>query len=185
MTDETPTRGRMGRIDGLAEQFRELIHRRLRGGLSQNQILREVNEVLAGAGEQPVSKSSLNRYARKMERSAARMREVRQVADMWTARFGEEPGQRVTQMMVDMLEAEVFDAIVRLRDSDEPIDSETLNQLALGMQRLARASEISSKREREIRREMAEEAAREAKRNNFSDKAADALRAHLAGYRGA
>ena len=79
---------------------------------------------------------------------------------MWKNRFGEDPDEDLTGLMVDMLQTEVFEAITRLQESDEALDAETVNQLALGMQRLARAAEISAKREREIRRDAAEQADR-------------------------
>lgn len=181
MTGERVTRGRMGRIDALDAEFKGLVHRYLRTGLPLTQIQRLVNEVLTEAGEKPLSYSSLNRYAARVERSAHRMRQAREMARVWKTRFGEEPDEDLTALMVDMLQTEVFEAITRLHDSDEPMDTETLNQLALGMQRLARAAEISAKREREIRREAADAAAAEAKRQGLSAEGADALRAYVAG----
>ena len=161
MTSERVTRGRMGRIDALAEDVQGLINRHLRGGLPLTQIREVVNKRLVEAGEKPLSYSSLNRYAAKVEQTAHRMRQAREMARVWKNRFGEDPDEDLTGLMVDMLQTEVFEAITRLHKSDEALDAETVNQLALGMQRLARAAELSTKREREIRREAAEEARKE------------------------
>lgn len=151
----------MGRIDALDDEFKGLVHRYLRTGLPLTEIQRIVNDALADAGEKPLSYSSLNRYAARVEQSAHRMRQAREMARVWKTRFGEEPDEDLTALMVDMLQTEVFEAITRLQQSDEALDAETVNQLALGMQRLARAAEISAKREREIRREAAAAAKRE------------------------
>ena len=175
----------MGRIDALAEEFQGLVNRHLRGGLPLTQIREIVNKRLTEAGEKPLSYSSLNRYAAKVEATAHRMRQAREMARVWKNRFGEDPDEDLTGLMVDMLQTEVFEAITRLHQSDEALDAETVNQLALGMQRLARAAEISAKREREIRRDAAAEAGRKgekaAKQAGISSDTAAAIRAAIEG----
>ncbi len=185
MTSDRPTRGRKGRIDALDDDLRSLVNRHLRGGLPLTEIRDRVNVVLVERGDKPLSYSSLNRYASRVERVGSRMREAREMADVWTSKFGEDPGHDIGKLMVDMLHTAAFDAMTRLEDADEELDAETINTLALGMQRLARAAEISAKREREIRAAAAAEAAREAQRRGLSAKAADALRAHVAEFTGA
>lgn len=158
MTGGRTTRGRMGRIQQLPQAIQDRIHVLLRGGVSQADILRQTEPLLKSIGEKPLSAAGLNRYAAKVEATAHRMRQAREMARVWKNRFGEDPDEDLTGLMVDMLQTEVFEAITRLHQSDEALDAETVNQLALGMQRLARAAELSSKREREIRREAAEQA---------------------------
>ena len=160
MTGEKITRGRMGRIQQLPQTIQDRIHVLLRGGVTQADILRQTEPLLKSIGEKPLSAAGLNRYAAKVEATAHRMRQAREMARVWKNRFGEDPDDDLTGLMVDMLQTEVFEAITRLQESDETLDAETVNQLALGMQRLARAAEISAKREREIRREAAERADR-------------------------
>ena len=185
MTDERVTRGRKGRIDALDDDVQDLIHRHLRGGLPLTEICRIVNGRLKAAGDQPISYSSLSRHAQKIERIAWRVRKAQEMAQALRTGFGEDADEDMTAAMVKMLQAEVLETVVRMRDEEGSVDADTVNQLALGMQRLARAAEISAKRAREIRREAAEAAAAEAKRRGLSAEAVDGLRAYVEGRIGA
>lgn len=155
MTDERITRGRMGRIDALDADIRALVDKHLPTGLALTEIRRRVNAVLEERGEKPISYSSLNRYASRMERQGRRMREAREMAKVWAPR-GEDDDDDLTALMVNMLQSAAYDGMVRADDeSAEPVDPDTINRYSLALQRLARAKEISARREREIRAESA------------------------------
>ena len=173
----------MGRIDQLPEDIRDLLHRLLREGVPQSEILRRLEPPLAAAGERPLSKAGLNRYATRMERMGARIREAREVASVWTAKFGDEPTGEVGQQVVEMLRIMAFDLTLRA-DQDagggEPaLDADTINALALAVQRLERADAISKRRESEMRSAWAREAEGAAKRVGISGDMAQALREAL------
>lgn len=189
MTDKTH-RGHMSRIDGLGDEFKALVNRGLRSGMSQRAILRKVNAALEDAGEKPISQSGLNRYALKMEAVGRRMRESREMAEMWTAKLGEEPTANLTSLIVDMLQSATFDLLLRIDGNDDGGDSgvtaDTVNKLALGVQRLARAHSVSARREQEIRLAALKEASEKlADRDGLSAEAGMALRRYVNEYAGA
>lgn len=171
----------MGRVDQLDSDFKDLLYGYLRSGLALTEVRRRLNAELEAAGVKPLSYSSLSRHAQKVERVAWRVRKAQEMARALRSGFGADADDDMTAAMVRLLQAEVLETIVHLRDQAETVDAETVNELALGLQRLARAAEISAKREREIRREAAEAAAAEAKRQGLSARGADALRAYVAG----
>ena len=177
------TRGRMSRIDQLPEDIRNLLHRLLREGVPQSVILRRLEAPLAAAGQRALSKSGINRYATRMERMGARIREAREVASVWTAKFGAEPTGEVGQQVVEMLRIMAFDLTLRAdqdADGGEPaLDADTINALALAVQRLERADAISKRREGEMRSAWAREAEGAAKKVGISGDLAGALREAL------
>ncbi len=177
------TRGRMGRIQQLPDAIRERLDELLRAGVSQRDILRRLEPLLAAAGERPLSAAGLNRYATRVERAGRRIREAREVADAWTAKFGESPAGEVGQHVVELLRVLAFEsALAHGADSnDGPVDAEQLNALALAVQRLERTAEIGARRLRAIRREAADAAGREARRQGLSADAAGAIRAAVEG----
>lgn len=165
MTAERVTRGRMGRIDALDAELQALVNRYLRTGLPQTEVQRRINAELKKAGEKPISYSSLNRYSARMEAHGRRMREAREMARMWTSRGGEEGDDDLTALMVHMLQTAAYDGMVRAESgSGDPADPDTINRYSLALQRLARAKEISARREREIREEAIRDTERQAKR---------------------
>ena len=155
----TPTRGRMGRIQQLPPEIKAYLDRRLREGATQAAVIEETRDMLADVGEPPLSRSGVNRYASRIEAAGRRIREAREVADSWTAKFGEEPTGEVGQHVVELLRVLAFDATLRASDSDDPIDPEDLNNLALAVRRLEAAAETGAKRQRTLRRETASKAA--------------------------
>jgi len=67
--------------------------------VSQLACVAEINAILSERGEQPVSRSALNRYAKKMEKVGERMLQSRQVADMWIAKLGNAPQGKTGQLI--------------------------------------------------------------------------------------
>ncbi|MYE14519.1 MAG: DUF3486 family protein [Gammaproteobacteria bacterium] len=169
MPPDKPTRGRMGRIQQLPTEIKAYLDRRLREGASQAAVIEETRAMLADLGEPPLSRSGVNRYATQMELVGQRFRQSREVAEMWVARFGEEPPGEVGQLIVQMLHTLAFETTLRMTEGDDALDPDALKDLALAVQRLERAAEIGTKRVREVRREAAEAAVQAA-----SDEARDA-----------
>ena len=179
-----PTRGRMGTIQQYPKELRDEIDRLLRSNVSQTDIIARLKRPLEEAGEKPLAPSTLNRYSTRMERFGSRIREAREVASVWTAKFGDEPTGEVSQHIIEMLRTIAFDITLRAGDEEDEetgpaLDVGAINTLALAVQRLERASEISTKRAREIRREVAVEAEQVAKKAGISDDTAAAIREAL------
>lgn len=184
--DNGPTRGRPSRFDTLPPEIRAYVDRRLREGATQASVRRETAGMLADAGEAPLSAGGLNRYTQQIERAGRRIRESRAAADAWVARFGEEPSGNVGRLVIETLRTLVHDLTLRLErdaDGDEPVSVAAINDLALAMQRIERADELSVARERRLRAEMREQMAAEAetvaRAAGISDDTAAALREAL------
>ncbi len=105
-----PTRGPPSRIQQLPLEIKAKLDELLRAGVTQTQILTQLAPLLEACGERPLSYSSLNRYATRMESVGRRIREMR----------------------------------------------DKVQELALSVQRIERASHLNASRERAMRKEMAE-----------------------------
>jgi len=171
----------MSRIQQLPPAIKEIIDRLLRRNVSQSEILRQLEPLLADAGQQPISKSALSRYAMRMEAVGARMREARAVAEAWTAGATEiDSESRLGRHIIEMVRTLAFDHVINIEPGeDNPLSAAAINDLALAVQRLENAADTTSRREREIRREVAAQAENEAKKRGISGDTAAALRRAL------
>ena len=169
-------RGKIGRIDQLAPELKETIDRLLREGVSQVEIRRRMERPLAEAGERPLSVGGLSRYASRMEEIGKDLRETEAMANALTAKLGDRPTGEVGRLTVEMLKTLAFKAAIGMQDD---LDPETINQLALAVQRLERAHQMSAKREQEMRDAFAAQAESEAKKRGIDPDTAAALRAAL------
>lgn len=181
MSDKNrPTRGRMSRIQQLPKEIKDVLDRLLENNVPQAEILRQAEPLLADAGLAPLSRSGLNRYATKREVVGQRIREAREVADAWTAKFGEAPDGEISQRMIEMLRSLAFDMTMRIKDfsvEDVATNAAAINDLAMTVQRIERTAEMTDKRK--LRAEMAQEAETAAKKAGISDDTAAAIRAAL------
>ena len=183
-SDSGPTRGRPSRFDGLPPEIRAYVDRRLREGATQAAVRRETVDMLAGAGEAPLSAGGLNRYTQRMERAGRRIRESRAAADAWIAKFGEAPTGNVGRATIEILRALIHHLTMRLDEEAEgeaPLEDmvQAINDLALATQRLERADDLSVLRERKLREQMAAEAETVAKAAGIPEDVAGALREAL------
>ena len=169
MTVERVRRGQMSRIEQLGADHPDIkarIDALLRGGVSQTEILRRLEEPLAEVDERPLSASGLSRYAREMEAVGRDLRETRMIADAWTSKLGEQPTGNVSAFANQILQTVALKAARRAwqadEESDDGADIEMVGNLALILQRLERAANLNVAREREIRKEVAGAAAERA-----------------------
>lgn len=150
-------RGRPSSIDLLPEDLRIRLNDALRDKtLTQQQILDTFNELLAQRGENPISRSALNRYAMHVEEMGAMMREAREAASALVGGIkasDSDVGRAVTELIKTM----TFDLIDRMRTGEEAPDVETLGELALLAQRIERASKTGLERELKLREQFMSE----------------------------
>lgn len=162
MTDKT--RGRASKVDLLPSSIKSQLTLMLRDKkLSQAQILAEINQLILDAGLDEancLSRSGLNRFSTRMEQMSARIRESREMAEIWTKQFGEAPQSDVGKMLMEFIKQLAFETTMTVGDSDEGVDIKALNQLALVVQRVEQAETSSFKREQAIRQMVIEEAAK-------------------------
>ncbi|WP_321276933.1 DUF3486 family protein [Thiomicrorhabdus indica] len=123
-----------------------------------------INAILEEQGHDTVSKSAVNRYAQKMERVGAKLKESREVAKMYIDRFGEDQSGDVGKIVNEMIRTLVFDITMKMHDKKFDADmapelAKMLKNLSDAMNKLEQAAATNTKREREIKRLAAQQAA--------------------------
>lgn len=163
MTDEKRTRGRRSKVDLLPSEIKEQLNAMLRDGrLEQKEVLEIVNQKIDKAGlkkEDKLSRSGLNRYAARMEQIGSRIREMREISEVWVSKLGNEPTSDVGKLLQEAVRTLASETSFSLMESGEPVEPKALNQLAMVAQRIEAAAMTSHKREKEIRMAYAAEVA--------------------------
>lgn len=157
--------------------------------VSQLEVTAQINELLAAAGsEDRVSKSSVNRYAVKMEEVGAKLRQSRDIAEMWIGKLGAAPQGQVGHLVNEIVRTLAFDCAMTLAEGEEPVPPKMLKDLAIAVERLERAATQNVKREDEIRKQAlsdaTEQACEVAKNNGLSEDAIKQIRAKVMGIHG-
>jgi ribosomal protein S13 len=135
--------------------------------VNQLDATRRINVILAEQGhDERVSKSSVNRYAVRMNEVGERMRQSRQVSEMWIAKLGAEPEGKMGRLLNEMLRTLAFELTEKVMASD--LNEETLpgvidqiKNLSLTSMRLEKSLSENIKTEKEIRKAFAAEVAAE------------------------
>lgn len=157
------TRGRPSKVDLLPDEIRSALHAMLRDKRhTQADIRTAVNELIDEHGlpdDLKLSRSGLNRYASSMETVGSRIREAREVSKQWIAKLGTEPEGDVSRVLVEMVRTLAFDSVIKMSESGKPLEPKFIKELAIGVERLEKAASESQKRELEIRKQIAIEAA--------------------------
>ena len=170
MTDKT-TRGRASKVDLLPPDIKTRLAMMLRDKMfSQAEILQEINDLI--------------RYASKMEKMGAKIRESREMAEIWTKQIGEAPQSDVGKLLMEAIKTIAFDKAMALGQDDD-VDPKVINQLALVANRIEKAQAINEERERKIRKEVAQLAAETAEKvivqAGLSQETVDHLKAKILG----
>lgn len=135
------------------------------GAMSQKDILEQINQLIEAAGlpdEDKLSRSGLNRYTVRMEQNGARIRQAREVAEVWTSKLGQAPASDLGKMLQEFVRTMAFETSMKMMDASDGeegkmIDPKSLGQLALVIQRVEQAAMTSHKVEKEIRDALLEE----------------------------
>lgn len=192
MTEPERQRNRSSSVEQLPPDILEQLQALLRDPrVTQLDATRQINVILEQQGaEDRVSKSAVNRYAVRMERIGKRMRESRQVAEMWIGKLGAEPQGKLGNLVNEILRTLSFDAAQLLADGHIDEESlpgviEQLKHLALATYRLERSATENVQREALIRKQAKEEAAEAAegvvRKAGLSDDAVAKMRAAIMG----
>jgi hypothetical protein len=150
-------------IDRLPEDVKEQLQALLRDPrVTQLEATARINEILEDEGHgQRLSKSAVNRYAVAMEKIGARIRQSREVAQMWVARLGAEPQGEVGKLLNEMVRNLAFDLTAQMLENEQPAEPKMLRDLAIAIERLEKAASENVKRDEEIRRQERERIAAE------------------------
>ena len=165
-SDDKQTRGRRSKIQLLPPDVKGQLDALLRDGrMTQQDILREVNALAKEIGVEPISSSGLNRYATRMESVGARIREAREVSEVWVSKLGTEPTGEVSKILLETVKTIAFDSVMKFSEMDEPMPPKLIKELAIGIERLEKATELNQKRELELRKQITQEAAEMAEKS--------------------
>lgn len=186
---EKKTRGRPSKIDLLPEAIRDQLHTLLRDKRhTQEDIRAAVNELIDENGlpdDLKISRTGLNRYASRMETVGAKIREGREIADLWISRLGDAPTSDVGKLLQEFVKSLAFETTMALSETDKAVEPKALAQLALVAARIEQAAMMSTKREKEIRAAFAAEAAEQAeklvKQAGLSDDAVADIKSKILG----
>ena len=159
-SDDKQTRGRRSKIQLLPAELKSQLDALLRDGrMTQQDILREVNQLAQDIGAEPISSSGLNRYATRMESVGARIREAREVSEVWVSKLGTEPTGEVSKILLETVKTIAFDSVMKFSEMEEPMPPKLIKELAIGIERLEKATELNQRRELELRKMIAQQAA--------------------------
>ncbi|MBE4071065.1 DUF3486 family protein [Vibrio parahaemolyticus] len=158
------------KIDLLPTDIRDQLNVWIRSGsMTQQDALAALRELIDEAGlpeESAPSYTALNRYTRRMDQVGARLRQSREVAEVWCSKLGDAPTSDVGKLLQEFVRTMAFETSMRLmedaEEKQEVIPPKALNQLALVVQRIEQAAMTSHKVEKEIRAAFAAEAAEQA-----------------------
>lgn len=164
----TTKKNTKSKIQQLPDDIRSQLSAMIRSGsMSQKDILAEVNQLIVESGlppEEQISRTGLNRFAKRMEEAGSRMAQAREVAEVWTAKLGQAPTSEVGKLLQEFVRTMAFETSMKMMDASDGeegkmIDPKSLGQLALVIQRVEQAAMTSHKVEKEIRAAFAAEAA--------------------------
>lgn len=162
-------------IDQLPERVREALNGWLRDpGITQTEATERANAFIdafnqARPDDEPVphvNRHAVNRYDLRMREVGEKLQQSRQIAEMWIAKLGAQPQGQIGNLVNEMLRTMAFELTLKLQQGElneetMPAVIDQLKQLSLSVVRLERAASENVKREQEIRKAFAEEAANE------------------------
>lgn len=186
--------GRQSSVDKLPRDILEQLQALLRDPrVTQLDATAKINAILSAEGRpERVSKSAVNRYSVRMEEVGKKLRESREIAEMWIAKVGAAPQGQLGHLVNEMLRSLAFDLTLKLQDNalavdDMPAVIDMLKQLSLAVQRLETGATLNVKREAEIRKQereaVANEIAEEAKAQGMDDEQAKFWRRKVLGVK--
>lgn len=156
-------------IDRLPPDILEQLQALLRDPrVTQLEATAKINAILEADGHpERVSKSAVNRYALRMAEVGAKLRQSREVAEMWIGKLGAAPQGQIGHLINEILRTLAFDLTLKLQEGDLTPESmpeviEMLKSLSLSVVRLEQAATANVKREEEIRKQARARAAEEA-----------------------
>jgi hypothetical protein len=148
--------GRKSTISRLPLPVRKAIDDALKTGkFTLDEILGSIREQFGD--EIAPSRSALGRYSARFEEIGAKLRESREVAQVWAERLGKEPEGDVAKLVMELLRTLAFDLTLSLTEGEADVKAGDLNKLALVMQRLEAAGKWNIQREEQMRKAVLDE----------------------------
>lgn len=159
---------RSSMVEQMPPDILEKLHEYLRDPrVSQLKATEKINAILKELGEEPVSKSGVNRYAIRMDQVGVKLRQSREMAEMWIGKLGAVPQGKLGNLVNEILRTLSFELAIAAQEGELdkeklPEVAQMLKDLALAQMRLEKAASENVKRGEEIRKQTLEKAADEA-----------------------
>jgi len=184
--------GKKSVVDKLPENLRAKLLELLNDpAITQAEIATAVNE---SAGENVLSRSSVNRYKLRMDKFTKKNLQARAVADAYVEKYGGTERNKIGQVVNEQIRLAIFDLIGDVEEMKEgagteglPIDelADVLHKLSRGLRELEQADKINSERTKEIRNaalvEAADVAVKEAKSAGVDEAAMEIIKKKILG----
>jgi hypothetical protein len=160
--------GQTSSIEKLPPEIKSELQRLLQDPrVTQLEVTEKINALLEEEGhDDRISKSAVNRYSMRMEEVGQKLRQSREISEMFIAKVGAAPQGQTGLLINEILRTLAFDITLKIQDADIQ-DPETLSAtidqvkaLALATQRLEQSATINVKRAAEIKKQALEEAAK-------------------------
>ena len=169
--------------------LQDLVGELLGQGWTRTGITEAVNAELARRGEQPVSRSSVHRYATRMLSEGRRIREIHEAAATWSRTIGPIDGGEVDAYLVELVRALAVDHMHLFTEGEGEDEGEgekrptirEISDLALAMRRLVGAQEQADKRIAAARARAADDAADAARSAGLKDDTIQQIRERVLG----
>jgi hypothetical protein len=147
--------------------------------VTQLDATRRINAILTEQGQEPVSKSAVNRYSMKMDRIGAKLQQSRAIADMWIGKLGSEPAGQTGKLLNEVVRNLAFDAAMHMAEDEEPAHPGAIKELAIAIEKLENAASKNEQRDALIRKQAREEAAAELTQELKNDGISEELEASI------
>lgn len=166
--------GRQSSIKQLAPDLLDKLNELLRDPrINQLDATARINEILEERGEDPISKSAVNRYKLSMDQVGRAIRESREMADIWIGKLGAAPQSKVANLTSEIIRNSLIDlslAIQRITmgESDPEVVAgavKMVKDLAFSHEKLEKAVSETTNREAKIKEQARQEALQEAAKN--------------------
>jgi hypothetical protein len=163
--------GRQSSIKQIPPDILEQLHALLRDPrVNQLDATARINAILEERGEEPVSKSAVNRYKLSMDQVGAAIRESREMAEIWIGKLGAAPQSQVANLTSEIIRNSLIDlslAIQRMTmgQSDPEVVAgavKMIKDLAVSHEKLEKAVSETTNREAKIKEQARKEALEEA-----------------------
>ena len=155
--------GQKSAVDRLPENLRAKLLEMLQNpAVTQAEIVDAIN---AEAGEQLLSRSSMNRYAQRMKKFAEKNRQAKEIADAYIDKYGTDNRVKLGKVVNEQIRLAVFDLIGEIEEIREDPDIKTpqiadmLYKLSRGLKELEAAEKLNAERTESIRKAALAEAA--------------------------
>ncbi|WP_221800504.1 phage protein Gp27 family protein [Oceanobacter mangrovi] len=176
--------GRQSSIKQLAPDILERLHELLRDPrVNQLEATARINAILEERGEDPVSKSAVNRYKLSFDEIGESMRESREIAAMFVDKFGAAAQTDIALMTSESIRDVIFRLIIAVKqlmkqmfdksmDPDADFDDKQLakligmtKELSVAQEKLEKAVSDTTNRDTKIKEQARKEALEEAASN--------------------